>query len=162
MALRHKTAHLRCIVVRPYFVSRISAKQRFSRQNPQFCHLKEHGECEIHWKMHGKHFQATDFAESHMDDAWTPPDTEVTHWLTRHDGGAMLSMHFHDARCGGAPSGVWKLTHGVGLDAQRGVSDSRILTVRQLTHSWRTDRCLTCLKRMDLSTETLGLVLSDV
>ena len=76
-----------------------------------------------------------DLAESHMDDAQTPPDAEVMHWTACHDAGVTLSMRFHNAWCGGAPSGVWELTHGVGLDARSGVSDSWSLTVRQLMHS---------------------------
>ena len=76
-----------------------------------------------------------DFAESRMDDTRTLPDAEVTHRMARHDAGTTLSTRFHDARCVGAPSGVWELTHGVGLDARRAVSDSWSLTVRQLTHS---------------------------
>ena len=76
-----------------------------------------------------------DLAESCTDDARTPPDAEVTHRMARHDAGMTLSTRFHDAQCGGAPSGVWDFTHDVGLDARRGVSDSRSLTVRQLMHS---------------------------
>ncbi len=45
--LQRKAAHLQCDVAHTHFVSWILAKQRFSRQNMQFCHLKEHGECEI-------------------------------------------------------------------------------------------------------------------
>ena len=56
-----------------------------------------------------------DFTESRMDDARTPPDAEVMHRTAQRDGGVMLSTLFHGARCGGAPSGVWELTHGEGL-----------------------------------------------
>ena len=76
-----------------------------------------------------------DFAESRMDDAQTPPDAEVMHRTARQDAGMTLSMRFHDARCGGAMSGVWEFTHSVGFDAQRDASDSPSLTVRQLMHS---------------------------
>ena len=84
--------------------------------------------------MHGNGFQAMDLPESCTDDAQTPPDAEVTHRTVQHDAGVTLSTRFDDARCGGAPSGVWAFTHKVGLDARRGVSDSWSLTVRQLTH----------------------------
>ncbi len=62
----------------------------------------------------------------------------------------------------GAPKGIWDLTHEVGLDARRGTGDSRNLTVRQLTHSWRTNNAKTCPKRLDLSTEMLGHVQGNV
>ena len=101
----------------------------------QFCRLKEYGECEIQRKMPCKHFQVMDFIESRMDNAQPPPDAEVLHRTTRHDAGKMLSTHFHDTRCSGAPSGVWESTHGDGLPSRRTVSDSQSLMVRQLTHS---------------------------
>ena len=75
--------------------------------------------------MHGKSYQVMDFAEKCMDDARTPPDAEVTHSLARRDAGTTLSTCFHDARCGGAPSRVWNLTHDVGPDTRRGASDLR-------------------------------------
>ena len=60
-----------------------------------------------------------DFTESHTDDAQSPPDAEVTHRMVRRNARATLSTWFHDARCSGAPSGVWELTHGEGLNARR-------------------------------------------
>ncbi len=76
-----------------------------------------------------------DLAESCTDDAQTPSDADVMHRMVRHNAEATLSMRFHYARCGGAPNGIWAFTHGVGLDAQLHVSDSRSITVRQLMHS---------------------------
>ena len=54
------------------------------------------------------------------------------------------------------------LTHSMGLDAWRSVSDSRSLNVRQLMHTSCTNRCQTCLKQLNLSTESLGLILGNV
>ncbi len=62
----------------------------------------------------------------------------------------------------GPPKGIWDLTHEVGLDARRGTGDSRNLTVRQLTHSWRTNNAKNCPKRLDVSTEMLGHVQGNV
>ena len=58
-----------------------------------------------------------DFTESPTDDAQSPPDAEVMHRTVRRDTRATLLTRFLDAWCGGAPSGVSELTHGVELDA---------------------------------------------
>ncbi len=68
----------------------------------------------------------------------------------------------YDAWCSAAPSGVWEPTLGEDHQSWCAVSDLQSLTVRQLTHNWCTDRSQTCLKRLDLSTEALGLVQNDV
>ena len=135
MALRHKAAHGSVrhgthAFCRPVFgkTRRVSAKHGV---------LSQWRPCEsvFHKKVARKGFQATDLAESGSNDAWTPSDAVLTHRKILHDAGTTLSTHFHDARCGGAPKGLWAFTHGEGLDTRRDVSDSRSLTVRQLTHS---------------------------
>ncbi len=107
-------------------------------------------------------FQMMDLDESGVDDTQTPSDAEVMHRCSGHDAGATLLTHFQYA---------WRGEHRVGFGNSLTVKTSvhgalweisQWLTVSMLTHSWRTDKCQTCLKWLNSSTEMLGCVLGNV